>query len=126
MQRTTAWTTLGGALAACLALLACGEDSAQNGPQEGPDGQRLYLEKGCVACHGSRGEGTFMGPKLQALASHWKREELARFFVDPTAVARQDARLAELMRAYRTPMTPIAASETERLAIADWVLATFP
>ncbi len=121
MLRTTVWMTLGGA-ATCLALLACGQDSVQNGS----NGQRLYAEKGCVACHGPRGEGTFMGPKLDALASHWERDALVRFFVDPTATAKRDARLAELMRAYRTPMTPIAASEAERLAIADWLLATFP
>jgi mono/diheme cytochrome c family protein len=125
MPRTTRWRTLGGAAAACLALVACGDDSAQNG-SKGPSGPRLYAEKGCVACHGSRGEGTFMGPKLEALGSHWEREALARFFVDPTATAKQNARLGELMRAYRTPMTPIAATEAERLAIADWLLATFP
>lgn len=109
-------------LAAIAVLpLACSDGGA--GASKSNPGEKLYFEKGCTACHGARGEGTFMGPALRQLGSHWKREELARFLLDPSPVARADARLAELMKRYRTPMAPIAASESERLAIAEWVLA---
>lgn len=106
---------------AAVLSTACREDGG--GAPKSASGERLYFEKGCTACHGARGEGTFMGPALRQLGAHWKREELGRFLLDPGALARTDPRLSELLKRYRTPMAPIAASEAERLAIADWVLA---
>jgi len=119
MQRPSSLCAHASALALFLTALACGgSDSAT----ARPPGERLYAEKGCANCHGRAGEGTFMGPPLRDLAAHWQRDELAKFFLDPSGYAKGQPRLAEMMKAYRMPMTPIAASEADRLLIADHVL----
>jgi len=102
-----------------LAAAGCSDDSS--GPAPAP-GAKLFSAKGCVACHGAQGQGTFMGPPLQQLTEHWKREDLARFFTNPAAATESDARLKQLSRTFRTPMAPIVASESDRLALADFVL----
>lgn len=114
------WTS---ALLCASMLVAAACSKGGPGDSKSAPGEKLYFEKGCTACHGARGEGTFMGPQLRQLGAHWKRDDLARFLLDPSPAARADARLSELMKRYRMPMAPIAASEAERLAIADWVLA---
>ncbi len=105
--------------AVALCSSSCSDDS---GAKSSP-GARLFAEKGCVACHGANGEGAFMGPPLRGLAQNWKREELARFFADPLGRTKSDERLAALAKRFPAPMAPIVASESERLALADWVLA---
>ena len=83
----------------------------------------MYFSKGCAACHGARGEGSFMGPPLSNVPARWKRDELARFIADPAPFVERDARLRELASAYRTPMKPSPMSETERAALADFLLS---
>lgn len=119
MQRAVRFSACLCALGLLAAALACG-GSESGGAQ--PAGERLYSEKGCANCHGRAGEGTFMGPPLRNLAAHWQREELAKFFLDPSGYAKGQPRLAEMMKAYRMPMTPIVASEADRLLLADHVL----
>ncbi len=109
------------ALFVALAAHSCSDGGGAS--SKAAPGARLFAEKGCVACHGARGEGAFMGPPLRALAQNWKREELSRFFADPSSRAKADERLSALAKRYPAPMTPIVASESERLALADWVLA---
>lgn len=119
MQRAASFSACLSALGLFVAALACdGSDSAGARPA----GERLYAEKGCVSCHGRAGEGSFLGPALRNLSTHWQREELAKFFLDPSGYAKGQPRLAELMKAYRMPMTPIVASEADRLVLADYVL----
>ncbi len=107
-------------MALVFAASSCGDDGASG---KSSPGARLFAEKGCVACHGARGEGTFMGPPLRGLGQSWKREELARFFADPMGRTKGDERLAALAKRFPAPMAPIVASESERLVLADWVLA---
>jgi len=96
---------------------ACGEPSKPIAP-----GQKLFFEQGCVACHGSRGEGTFMGPPLRALAQHWTRERIAAYLLDPPATVAADERLHRMSLGFRTPMKAISAGAAERLLLADHVL----
>lgn len=109
------------ALACALLSPSCGDSGSSSSAHA--LGERLYREKGCVACHGSGGEGTFLGPPLRNLAANWKAPELAEFLANPADRAAKDPRLKKLAGGYRMPMTPIAASEEERLAMANAVLA---
>lgn len=119
MQRATSFTARFSALGLFVAALACG--GSDPAPAQ-PAGERIYAEKGCATCHGRAGEGTFMGPALRNIGAHWQRDELAKFFLDPSGYAKGQPRLAEMMKAYRMPMTPILASEADRLVLADHVL----
>jgi mono/diheme cytochrome c family protein len=119
MQRAFSTTALVSALGLSVAAFACGGSESAVAQ---PAGERLYAEKGCTSCHGRAGEGTFMGPPLRNLSAHWQRDELAKFFLDPSGYAKGQPRLAEMMKAYRMPMTPIVASEADRLVLADHVL----
>ena len=108
------------ALAASVALFACGESKPEDPLAAG---RRLFAGQGCMACHMSRGEGSMMGPPLRGLAANWTREAIASYLADPESVARKDERLKQVKLRYKTPMAPIKAPEAERLLIADYVLS---
>jgi mono/diheme cytochrome c family protein len=86
-------------------------------------GAKLFSAQGCVACHGSHGEGSPMGPPLRAIKTNWAREDLVRYFADPHAFVAMQPRLQELGKRYPMPMPPIKASESDRLVLAEYVLA---
>lgn len=102
-----------------LLLSACSPGEAA---PSADDGQALYFSKGCVACHGSNGEGSFMGPSLAGATTHWTRDELVRFLADPPAYTAQNQRLKRISLDFRAPMKFVPANEAERLALADFVL----
>jgi len=87
------------------------------------DASALYRQAGCVACHGSKGEGTMLGPVLSGLSAHWNREDLARFFADPDSFVASVPRIAEQKSKYSMAMPPAPSlSDADRLALADWLL----
>lgn len=64
-------------LLAVTALSGCGV----------PDGETLFLEKGCAGCHRFKGHGGNMGPDLTAVSSGRSSEWLRRFLKNPAAVS---------------------------------------
>lgn len=110
----------------CSALIwmtvtvSCGGD-ANPAPTTG---RSLYFSKGCTACHGPEGQGSFMGPSLGEVAAHWTREELVQFIADPTPFVARDARLKKLAGAYRTPMKPSPIGQADRELLADFLLGS--
>lgn len=105
---------------ASLALLACDSEPP---PEPDDPGAALFRSQGCVTCHGRAGEGSVMGPPLRGLATNWKREDLARYLADPEAFTAKDPRLAGIASKFAMRMPRIAATQEQRLQLADHVLA---
>jgi cytochrome c oxidase subunit 2 len=77
-----------------VALPACGDDGADDGPALSPEAERgrsISRSNGCAACHGSNGEGG-VGPPFAGL--YGAQVALA----DGTVVAADEAFLAESIR----------------------------
>jgi cytochrome c553 len=72
----------------CLVLTACGV----SGPPKG-SAEALYVDLGCVKCHGENRQGQRSGPPLIALADHWQEESLLEYLADPKAVMEKNPRL---------------------------------
>jgi hypothetical protein len=64
-----------------------------------------------------------MAPPLTGLDQHWDRARLAAYLEDPRAFLAKDERLAALKERYTTEMPALSLPETERLALADYLLA---
>ncbi len=47
-------------------------------PRAAPVGLSLFIESGCVGCHGTHGEGTVFGPAIRSLANSYGSAELSR------------------------------------------------
>lgn len=88
------------------------------------EGERLYREFGCAACHGEKGKGSGRGPALHGLSAHWQTETLAAYLRDPAAARAGDDRLRKLGQGY----LPLAMPTFEDLrpeqsrALADYLL----
>lgn len=117
---------IGFALAASLALVACGKKeervtvAAAADPAEGPAdvaipeiavsndvaaGEKLFASKGCSACH-KIGGGKLVGPDLQGVTARRKTKWIARMILHPDQMLQKDATARELLKVHMTPMPP--------------------
>lgn len=110
----------GVALALILATASC--DDTPSEPRSGAD---LFVEVGCVNCHGFDAAGMKgFAPTLRGKQSYWTRATLVAYFKNPAEVVAKDARLKQQLRGFSLPMPPVVLPfpvEYERLA--DYVLA---
>jgi cytochrome c551/c552 len=98
---------------ALLAVAACNSDSHE-----------IYVEAGCVECHGDDMRGTpSSGPTLKGIKKHWDEESLLIYFRKPDSVASADPRLSELRELYGEGMPPLKmADPIAREKLARYVL----
>lgn len=97
------------ALAAATESPASSASHASATPHEGT-GARLFLDKGCVACHSLRGQGGRVGPALDDVEQRISRGQLLQRLRDPASVRPG------------TIMPRIPLRDDERDALADFLL----
>ena len=92
-------------------------------PPPGAPGPVIFEKQLCDRCHGTRGEGTRLGPPFGDLAAKWTREELAEFLGDVERFEASDERIRALAAEYPGNMGSYAnLSLEERLRLADHLL----
>jgi cytochrome c2 len=110
---------------AMLSGAGCGGDSGSGSDAELTAalerGRAVWEAEECAACHGSDRRGTVIGPSLEGVGERWRREELERFLVDPTAGLADNPRLAAMTERYEVDMPGV--QQADAAAVAD--LATF-
>lgn len=106
-------TTLFLVAAASFTVAACGGE-----------GHEIYVEAGCVECHGDDRRGTpTSGPSLKGARKHWDEESLLIYFRKPDSVATSIPRLSELRDRYGEGMPPLKlADPIAREKLARYVL----
>lgn len=110
-------------LALALGLGSCGGDEVVSITPPAPSGpEELYRIALCGSCHGTKGDGGWMGPPIRDLSEHWNIEGLEAFLADPPGVVEADQRLSELSRGFPTPMAKPRLTRDERLRLAAWLL----
>lgn len=86
-------------------------------------GAALYGKGLCNVCHGDDRKGNENAPPLLGLKEHWDEERLAAYLKDPAKARANDPRLSNLAERYATmEMPPWEAPESERRALAAWLL----
>mgnify|MGYP001025992391 CR=1 FL=1 len=106
------------AVAAALALVACGA----SGPAPG-SAEALYLGMGCAKCHGPAREGQKSGPALADLGERWDEDRLVAYLRDPRTFVESNPRLKYLDEQYPIAMPPYAeAPEADLRALARLML----
>lgn len=110
-------------IVASSAAVLAGACSSEPPPPR--DGETVWLEAGCVNCHGRDGGGMKgFAPTLHGKKQFWTRETLIAYIKDPQGYAAKEPRLRDQGRGYSLPMPKLPlphAIEYERLA--DYVLA---
>ncbi len=98
---------------AVLAITACGGE-----------GHDIYVDAGCVECHGDDLRGTpTSGPTLKGTRKNWDEEALLLYFRNPDSVATSIPRLSELRDIYGEGMPPLKmADPIAREKLARYVL----
>jgi mono/diheme cytochrome c family protein len=88
------------------------------------EGHEIYIEAGCVECHGDDLRGTpTSGPTLKGIKKNWDEESLLIYFRNPDSVASADPRLSELRDIYGEGMPPLKmADPIAREKLARYVL----
>ena len=111
------------ALLALLLAVAC---SPAPGLNPSHPGAPLFASKGCTSCHGSQGEGKWLGPPLRGLSEHWTQSELAAYIAHPGPFLESKAHLAGVAAGFKSHMPDNPhLTEQERLDLGDYVLG-FP
>jgi mono/diheme cytochrome c family protein len=86
-------------------------------------GAALYEKGLCNVCHGDDRKGNENAPPLLGLRANWDEERLAAYLKDPAKTRSTDPRVAALAERYATmEMPPWEAPESERRALAAWLL----
>jgi cytochrome c553 len=122
-----------GAMMAMMAITACGGERTGRAPSAGGDPpqsathpsnpEQMFQQWGCALCHGPDGRGTDTAPALSNLREHWTPETLAAYVLAPQDWRTSDPRLGDLAARYPVEMPPTNRPETERRALATWLLA---
>ena len=103
-------------------MLLCGACSEGRAGGSG-DGGALFVQQGCVTCHGDRGQGSMLGPPLLGASAHWTRDALVAYLCDPQGYAAKDPRLSKQGAKYFQPMPTFKMLAPQELAsLADHVL----
>lgn len=99
-------------------LLVLGYTACSTSP-----GRRIYIDWGCVRCHGASLSGSTLGPPLKGLRSVWTREALVRYLENPQAYTQKDPRLKALAARYQAPMPKFVMDGETRRVLAEFLLA---
>ena len=88
------------------------------------EGHAIYVEAGCVECHGDNLRGTpTSGPTLKGVKKNWDEDRLLVYFRNPDSVASADPRLSELRALYGEGMGPLKLADPfAREKLARYVL----
>ncbi len=88
------------------------------------EGHELYVQAGCVECHGDNLRGTpTSGPTLKGVKKNWDEERVLVYFRNPDSVASADPRLSELRALYGEGLGPLKlADPIAREKLARYVL----
>lgn len=125
-MRLGARLLLGAAAVAALVavpLLAQSSRGKPTPPERAALGAALYEKGLCNVCHGDDRKGNENAPPLLGLRANWDEERLAEYFKDPAKTRAADPRVAALAERYATiEMPPWEAPESERRALAAWLL----
>lgn len=94
-------------------------------PQLKPDlaakGEKLFLQKGCNACH-TIGKGKLVGPDLKGLNQRVSFKWAAHMILNPDSMLKYDERAKQLLKEYGTPMTNQNVKPDEAVAILHYIL----
>jgi mono/diheme cytochrome c family protein len=93
-----------------LVLAACGEPGPPPGTPEA-----LYLDLGCVKCHGPDRQGQKSGPPLLDIGDNWQEEDLLEYLADPKGVMEKTPRLKYMAENYPIMMPAYADTNEEDL-----------
>jgi cytochrome c551/c552 len=77
--------------------------TAQSGNEIQEKGQKVFKEKGCVACH-SIGKGKVVGPDLLGVTQRRKAEWIKKWIMSPDTMVYTDPTAKELLKVYLVPM----------------------
>jgi cytochrome c551/c552 len=75
-------------------------------------GQKMFQEKGCVACH-SIGKGKITGPDLLGVTKRRDEEWLKKWLKSPDTMAMTDPVAKELLKEYMVPMPNLGLNDQE-------------
>lgn len=121
-----------------LALAACGgrdpsptvaateprEASGDHPASPAGSAENLYRSWGCSICHGIDRKGGKNAPTLTRLSPEWRVDTLADYLLDPAKWRESDPRIGKLAERYpKLTMPPSNHAESERRALAAWLLA---
>jgi len=83
-------------------------------------GERIYLRKGCGACH-TLGRGRHLGPDLAGVSARRTRDWLRRWMEDPERMLASDDDARALLREYGIPMAAPGLTAAEIDAVLDYL-----
>ena len=112
----TLWLIPLGFLILALAVLP-----SPAGAQDVSEGEKLFTEKGCSACH-TVGGGDLVGPDLAGVTTRRDKEWLARWIEEPDEVlAEGDPIATELFEKYnKIPMPNLALTDADAAALVAY------
>ena len=103
---------------AILVLAACGA----SGPKAGTP-EALYVDLGCVKCHGENRQGQRSGPPLIKIIDHWDEASLLEYLKDPKTFVQSNPRLSYLDEQYPIAMPAYGTTDEEQLRkLAEFIL----
>lgn len=104
-----------------LMILALAALPSRAGAQDISEGERLFTEKGCAACH-TIGGGDLVGPDLAGVTTRRDKAWLTRWLKEPDKVlAEGDATATELFEKYnKIPMPNLGLTDSEVAALVAY------
>jgi len=103
---------------AVLVLAACDA----SGPKAGTP-EALYVDFGCVKCHGENRQGQRSGPPLVKIIDHWDEASLLEYLKDPKTFVQSNPRLSYLVEQYPIAMPSYGTTDEEQLRkLAEFIL----
>lgn len=85
---------------------------AQSGNEVQEKGQKVFKDKGCVACH-SIGKGKVVGPDLLGVTQRRKAEWIKKWIMSPDTMVYTDPTAKELLKVYMVPMPNLGLTSEE-------------
>lgn len=126
MRRTFVLSLAGSGIVAAILIPILAQSSRPPGGRAAAAAQAgpaLYEKGLCSVCHGDDRKGNENAPPLVNLKAHWDEDALTAYLKDPAKVRANDPRMGKLSETYDSlDMPPWEAPESERRALATWLL----
>lgn len=93
-------------------------------PELARQGEKIYRDKACLACHSFEENSRLMGGGLKNITQKRELEWLFRFIKNPKSMLKTDASAQQLLREFKNmPMPNQGLSDSEVMAILEYLKA---